>query len=167
MYVCVFFHRKCFNDLAWSVFASLEEDQYIFDAKGVVEECGKYFIQGKTRRKLSPGSLLFLLGNTLHAGSKFEGNEEALLKKLEGSDLPRYRGRVGDLKLFFDVDGKLPGQMAGGSSSEQLWCFESGNRYGKRAGFTDDKSVEKHLIICDENDACDVNEACFAELNDV
>ena len=168
MYICVFFHRKRFNDLAWSVFASLEEDQYIFDAEGVemAKHCiegkeSRFYIQCKKRRKLNPGSLVFLLGNTLHAGSHFEGDEVALQKKMEGVSSHHHKN-VGDLKLFFDVDGKLPHQKAGGSRTEQLWCFESGNLYRKRAGFTDNKSVDRHVNICDKNDACDENDdTCY------
>ena len=165
MCVCVFLHRKSFKDLAWSAFGCLEENQYIHVGQGVAKgnlciggkEIQTYTIQDKTKRELRPGSLLFLLGNTLHAGSRFEGDKEALEKKVGESALARYsnyREKMGDLKIFFDIDGALKGQKTGCDRHQQLWCYETGNKYGVDAGFTTNKSVLSHVDITDENDAC-------------
>ena len=109
------------------------------------------------------------MGNTLHAGSKFEGDKEALEKKLEGIvfQCRTYRQKIGDLKLFFDIDGALPGQKTGEEKHQQLWCFETGNKYGINAGFTSNKSVDASHDISFDNDACSKHYACCkAEVNE-
>jgi hypothetical protein len=173
----VLFHSK-YHHLAWTALAGLEKNQFIHYAKGYVmkkrfiegEEVETFFLVDKIKKRLSPGSLLFLLGNTMHAGSKFEGNKEALMKEAGEDSLRQhthYRKKIGDLKLFFDIDGRSGGQKAGGETREQLHCFETGNSYGKPAGFTPLKYVEAYEKICFENDACsDFDECCKAEVNE-
>jgi hypothetical protein len=148
--------------LSWSVFASLEKDQYIHYAKGFDGE----FIREKTRRQIHPGSLLFMLGNTLHAGTKFEGSKIELEQQLRPDQLmllSNYKTCIGDLRVFYDVEGRGNG-MVREESRDQKWCFEKGNKYGKAVGYSDMK-VLGNLEICLANDAAG-DGCCLDELQE-
>jgi hypothetical protein len=145
------------------VFASLEANQYIYYAKGFD---GEYII-GKTLRRLNPGSLLFLSGNTLHAGTEFKGNKDLMLEQLNGNwrtTLSNYASSIGDLKIFYDVSSRAQGHLRSetphgtsstGNNNEQEWVYEAGNKYNKNPGYYSGRGLKKDdaLKVCLSNDA--------------
>jgi len=139
------------------VFASLEANQFIYYAKGFD---GKYIID-KTMRRLKPGSLLFMSGNTLHAGTEFKGNEHFLLGQLNEfwrATLPHYVSTIGDLKIFYDVNSRCNGDGSRrsqtplgddntGNNKEQEWVYEEGNKYDKVPGYSSTRGLKKDKVL--------------------
>jgi hypothetical protein len=144
--------RSAYTDLSYSVFGSFEENQWIHCTEGFDGS----FLLGKTFRKLKPGSLLFLSGNAIHAGSRFMGSKENLLTNLPlyyQTMMPHYLNHLGDLKLFYDVPGKLILSAGDMDNDEQEWFFEVGNRYGMAVGPRSRWPDIGNVKICLENDA--------------
>jgi len=154
----------------------LEANQFIYYAKGFD---GRY-INGKTLRQLRPGSLLFMTGNTIHAGTKFMGQQQVLLQQLNKcwhATFPKYVKNVGDLKIFYDIQGRDNGRgrsvnpHGSGSfntNSEQEWVYEEGNKYGKKAGYSSTRGDKDdgRLEVSISNDASG-DGACLSYIEEI
>ena len=154
----------------------MEANQFIFYAKGFD---GRY-INGKTLRRLRPGSLLFMTGNTIHAGTKFMGQQEVLLQQIKKSwhgTFPKYVKNVGDLKIFYDIQGRDNGRgrsvnpSGSGSfntNSEQEWVYEEGNGYGMKAGYSSTRGDKDdgRLEVSISNDASG-DGACLSYIEEI
>jgi len=150
--IFIYFCRLSYTDLSYSVFGAFEENQWIHCTNGFDGN----FIIGKTLRKLKPGSLLFLSGNAIHAGSRFMGTREGLVAELPTyiqKMLPHYMDHLGDLKLFYDVPGRLVVSAGDMGNDEQEWFFEEGNKYGVSKGPRSNWPDIGKMTISLENDA--------------
>ena len=84
------------------------------------------------------------------------GSKESLLTNLPlyyQTMMPHYLNHLGDLKLFYDVPGKLILSAGDMDNDEQEWFFEVGNRYGMAVGPRSRWPDIGNVKICLENDA--------------